>query len=348
VGQLESMKQSLAIGRDLLKANPEDRRLQRGMAIANVKVGYALGGMGSRAEAMQFYKSGLDMFEILAKDQTDARSRRELSVATSILAGTQLANGEWEAALAGSQRALVITDSMAKEDPQNVTLQLDLAGGYLGVGSELVYVGRYSEAEATLERAIRGYSEVLAHNRSDQQAPHYIALIELWRGEALARSGNAGAAVERFQKGATALDDLGSSDPDIRAEAASARVLLGRTLAKQGRTREAAEAYRKALAIAEPLASAKPSDTGALYAVADAYFGMGELAKMAAGKFPAASMACRKSWTDAHDSYTKSAAAWNEIPNPGAVTPSNLPCGSPAEVARAIARCNAALAKKGA
>jgi hypothetical protein len=119
------------------------------------------------------------------------------------------------------------------------------------------------------------------------------------------------------------------------------------TFTKLGRTPEAAEAYRKALAIAEPLAAAKPPNTRALYAVADAYFETGELARMAAGNFPVASVEYRKRWTEALDWYSKSAAAWNEIPNPGAVTPSNLPCGNSPEVTRAIARSNAALAKMG-
>src|SRR5579863_2590908 len=75
-GALDSVKKSLAITQDLFKTNPQDYKLRHGAAIGNVKVAYALSEMGSRAEALPFFNSGLDLFESLAKDQTDARSRQ--------------------------------------------------------------------------------------------------------------------------------------------------------------------------------------------------------------------------------------------------------------------------------
>jgi len=97
------------------------------------------------------------------------------------------------------------------------------------------------------------------------------------------------------------------------------------------------------LAIAEPLASAKPPNTPALYAIADAYFGLGELSRLSVANFPAANK-YRERWAEALDWYSKSAHAWSAIPNPGAVTPSGLPCGNPKLVAQAIAQSKTALA----
>ena len=345
-GALDSIKKSLTIRQDLLRANPQDKKLQRGAAIGNVKVATALSQMGSRAEALEFYRSGLNLLESLARDQTDARASRELAVATYYYSGTLMMNGDIAGALAATQRAVAIIDPLAKADPQNATLQLDRAGGYRAVGMDLVLIGRYAEGEVMLRHGIQVFEEVLAKNPADQQAPHYIGISEICVAEAEAATGKEQAALESYRKSIARLDSLGQGDPDIQSEAATGYVRLGRTLAKLGRRDEASASYRKALAIAEPLASAKPPNTPSLYAIADAYFGMGELSRMDAANFPEASGEYREKWTEARDWYSKSTDAWNRIPNPGAVTPSGLPCGNPKAVAQAIAQSKTVLAQQ--
>ena len=343
IGALDSMKKSLALRQGLIKANPQDRMKQRGTAIGYVKVGNALAAMGSRTEALQFYASGLEILESLAKDSTDARARRELAVATIFRAGTLRIDGNAAGALAANQRAFTILHAMAQADPQNATLQLDDAGGNAGIGIDLVILGRETEGEARLRKAIQLYQEILAHNRTDQQAPHYIGTSEIWLGEGLAKGGNLQAAVDSYQKAIANLD-APNDDPDMRAEAAIAHTRLGQALVRLGRAEEATAAYRKALAIAEPLAKAKPPNTQALYAIADAYFDMGELSRMEAAKIPPGLARSNQQWTEARDWYSKSADAWNKIPNPAALTPGALPCGNPKAVAQAIAQSDAVLA----
>jgi serine/threonine protein kinase len=344
-GAVDSAKKSLAITLDLFKANPQDRKQQHGAAIENVKVGIALSQMGSRAEALPFFHLGLDLFESLAKDKTDARSIRELAVANYFYAGTLMMNGDMAGALAANQRALAIIDPLAKADPQNATLQLDLAGGYRAMGMSLVIADRYTEGEVILRRSIQIYEEALVHDPADQQAPHYVGISEIFLGEALARTGKTEAALASYQKGVARLGRAGKDDPDMRSEAATGHVRLGKALAKLGRMQEAATSYGQALAIGEPLAAAKPPNTLALYAIADAYFAMGEMSRMAAANSPAGSARYKQAWTEAREWYSKSADAWHKVPNPGAVTPSGFPCGNPKMVAQAIAQSDSALAR---
>jgi len=344
-GALDSIKKSLAIAQNLFRANPKDRKLQRGAAMNNVKVGYAMSQIGSRTEALPFFRSGLDLYESMARDQNDARSRRELAVANYYYSGSLMMNGDLAGALAATQRAVAIIDPMSDADPQNATLQLDRAGGYRAVGTDFVLMGRFAEGEVTLRRAIQIFENVLVHNPADLQAPHFMGIAEICLGEALAKTGKTQAALESYQKGIARLSRPGNDDPDNRSDAATGQVRLGKALTSLGRMQEAATSYRKALAIAEPLAAAKPPNTLALYAVAEAYFAMGEVSRMVAAKSSAASARYKQSWTEAREWYSKSADAWNKIPNPGAVTPSGFPCGSPKVVAQAIADSDAALAK---
>jgi tetratricopeptide (TPR) repeat protein len=254
-------------------------------------------------------------------------------------------NGDIAGALAATQRAVAIIDPMSDADPQNATLQLDRAGGYRAVGTDFVLMGRYAEGEVMLRRAIQIFENVLVHNPADLQAPHFMGIAEICLGEALARTGKTQAALESYQKGIARLSRPGDDDPDDRSDAATGQVRLGKALTSMGRMQEAATSYRKALTMAEPLAAAKPPNTRALYAIADAYFSLGELSRMAAAKSAASSPRYKQGWTEARDWYSKSADAWNKIPNPGAVTPSGFPCGSPKIAVQAIADSDAALAK---
>jgi eukaryotic-like serine/threonine-protein kinase len=343
-GALDSMKQSFAITQAILKEHPQDRKVQHGAAIGNVKVANALSATGSRTEALEFYRSGLDLFESLAKDQTDARSRRELAVATFFLSDTLRMNGDAAGALAANRRAFVIIDAMAKADPQNATLQLDHAGAHAAIGIDLVILGRYAEARVMLGKAIQHYQDVLSRNHADRQAPHYIGTSEIWLGEAFSEEGKTQAARDSYQKGIANLDAPDVDDPDMRAQVSIGYVRLGKALVRLGRTQEAVASYRKALAIAEPLAGANPPSTQALYAIADAYFGMGELSRSAAASLPTGSVRYNQRWIEAQDWYGKSAGAWNKIPNPASVTPGGLPCGNPKLVAQAIAQSKTVLA----
>jgi len=341
VGALETQKKGLAITQDLLKTNPQDRSLKHLAAIYTVEIGLELTDLGRRTEALQFFQTGLDLFESLAKDQNDARSRRELAVATGLRGGVLLMNGDAAEALAAHQRSLAVIDSMAQADPQNVTLQLDAAGVRLAIGADLLYADSYDEAEALLRRAIQLQDEVLARNRADQQVPQYRGYSEIWLGETLAGTGRTEAALESYQKAIHDLESFVAAAPDVRSDLATGYVRFGKALAQLGRARDAEAAYGKALAIAQPLAEAEQPSMRAWYAIADACFGLGELSRMAAARAPGSSSIER--WREAREWYSKSADAWGKIPNPGAVTPSSLPCSHPAQATRAIADCDRAL-----
>jgi eukaryotic-like serine/threonine-protein kinase len=340
-GSLETQKKACAIGQDLLKTNPQDRGIQHMAAICTVELGLGLTELGQRIEALQFFQTGLGLFEVLAKDQNDARSRRELAVATGLRGGVLLMNGDPAGALKAHQRSLAVIDPMATADPQNATLQLDSAGARLAIGEDLLSANRYAEAEAMFHRAIQIQDEVLARNRADQQVPQYRGYTEIWLGETLAGTGKTEAALESYQRGIHDLESFVAPAPDLRSDAATAHVRLGTAFAKLARWQDAEAAYRKALAIAQPLAAEVQPNVRAWYAIADACFGMGELSSTAAARLAGPSSIER--WREAREWYSKSAEAWAKIPNPGAVTPSSLPCSHPSQATRAIADCDRAL-----
>ncbi len=334
--RIDAFKSSMAISQELLKARPDDKRVQRGLAIISVKIGNELRDAGSFSEALQYTGSGVDLFEGLARDQSDARVRRELAVASFVRGSILEAKGDSSGALAAYRRNLGIVEPMAEADPQNAELQLDVAGGSLSVGRVLFRLSRQVDAERLLMRSIRLYEENLARNPSDSETPELLGSAEIWMGELLTKKREFYPALENYRKGIAVLEKIpaGVATADTRGDIATARVRMAALLAQMGNEAEAMATYTSALATAESLAAANPPKLRGLYAAADAYFGIGELSRKAAH------------WQQAGDWYLKSAGAWRTIGAPWPISPGYLPCGSPAEVARAIRQCELALHKQ--
>jgi non-specific serine/threonine protein kinase/serine/threonine-protein kinase len=344
---LQSLRSALLITEGLSKASPQDPLLRRGIAVDRIKIANALAMLGSRNDALDMNRSGLELFESLARDESDAGSRRRLGVSLWFRGNILMMSGDVPSALQSYRRSLAILETMEKADPKNALLQQDVSGSTAGMGCALEHLGKHKDGRDALDRAIATLEEIRKHNPSYMDVPYVLGQTQIWKGEALAKAGNARGALDSYRRGLANLEMVmkGSPTPKYRCDVAAALTKVGQALALMKTTQEASATYQKALEMTEPLASAKPPNVVALYAVADVYFGLGELAKMAAKQSPPTSGQQRQHWTEAREWYQKSADAWRQIPNPGIVTPSGFACGNPQAVSGASALCEATLRK---
>jgi tetratricopeptide (TPR) repeat protein len=344
---LQSLRSALQITESLSKANPQDPLLRRGIAVDRIKIANALATLGSRNDALDMNRSGLDIFESLARDESDAGSRRRLGVSLWFRGNILMMNRDFPSALESYRRSFAILETMEKADPQNALLQQDVSGSTAGMGWALEHLGKHQDGRDALDHAIASLEEIRKHNPSYVDVPYVLGQIQMWKGEALAKAGNARGALDSYRKGLANLEITlkGSPTPKNRCDVAAALARVGQALALMKSAQEASATYQRALEMTEPLASAKPPNILALYAVADVYFGLGELAKMAAKHSLATSGQQRQQWAEACEWYHKSANAWRQISNPGVLTPSGFVCGNPQEVSGASALCEATLRK---
>jgi hypothetical protein len=112
-----------------------------------------------------------------------------------------------------------------------------------------------------------------------------------------------------------------------------------------GRSGDAAAEYRNAVEIARPLAIAEPRTPLPWYSVADAYFGLGELSRIAAQHSAEHAETQRQQWSEARGWYQQSVDAWRHIPNPGAVSTAGFTVGNPRQAALSLALCDTQLAR---
>ena len=136
------------------------------------------------------------------------------------------------------------------------------------------------EGQASLDRAMRMFEEILKGNPSYTDLSYVLGQTQIWKGEALAKAGNARGALDSYRKGLANLEVVskGSPTPKSRSDVATALTKIGQALLKTGSGDEAATSFHKALESAEPLVAAKSPNILALYAAADAYSGLGDVA----------------------------------------------------------------------
>jgi tetratricopeptide (TPR) repeat protein len=198
---------------------------------------------------------------------------------------------------------------LEKADPHNVLYHLDVAGVTASVGRGLAGAGKDAEGLAMLQKAIGVLQENYARDHSYTDIPYWLGQDHIWRGEILARTGDAPGALDEYYRGASSLEGLmsGTVSPNTLCDIAASYTKVGTGYAAVGNGTEASTAYRKALEIAEPLVSSKPMNVLGLYAAADAYFEMGELAKSAAQRSRSTAQGEElQHWREACDWYRKS------------------------------------------
>jgi prepilin-type processing-associated H-X9-DG protein len=343
-GALESLRQDLALREDILKTNPDYPNLRAAIANVRVRVGDELALLGSRAEGLQYNQSGLDLYEKLAAGGTDARSTRELAITLKGRGNILMADGHPAEALQCFHRAMAIVEPMAKAEPENVLLRSDVREIWYDTGRALVMAGKSAEGLAVFERVIQQWES--EPNRDSKDIREALGFNLLWKGETLARIGKTPAALASYREGIASFEAASNKSAPHAVELAAGHTQTGAALAAMGKRQDAAAAYQEALAILEPLAAAQPTDFAALYAAADAYFGMGELSKKEAQHSAAAPDRQRNLWVEARDWYRKSAEAWRRIPNPGAISVNGFACGHPRDVTRMISICDTALRER--
>lgn len=194
-----------------------------------------------------------------------------------------------------------------------------------------------------LAKGINMLQEDYDRNRSYTDIPYWLGQDHIWRGEILNKAGDSRQALREYRSGAASLESLSNAGVSLntRCDLAASYSKIAAALALTGDHQQASVYYSKALQIAEPLGSANPPNILALYAVADAYFGMAELLTSARQSGSGESGKRGRLLSQACECYRKSADAWRQIPNPAHITPTGFAVGDPDTVATKLRRCAA-------
>src|SRR5580700_10431216 len=342
----ESYRKALEID-DKLTENSTDKVLLRNLATDEVHIGQHLRDAGYRAEAIEAFNKALGILENLAKRSDSTQTLRDVSSVTSALGDTFLMNGDATHALANYRKILDAFVKVSAADPNNGDARSAVGEASLNVGVSLVMLGKAGDAISYLSRAMAIFEGIAAADPKQEGVNFDLTVAYVWTASV---TPNANRAHEYFDK-ALAIDqrlarvDTGTSN--WQENEAEVRVNLGDFFRRHSQLDRAAENYSRAAAIVEPLLAAHPDQQEPRYPVAGAYFGMGEIAALRAGRPSQSRNEQRAKWNEANSWYQRSADAWRQIRHPAAVSPNGFACGNPQEAERQLTRSKAALAALG-
>ena len=171
----------------------------------------------------------------------------------------------------------------------------------------------------------------------------YAAMLVV-RGTILTTANQLDAAISKLEQGRAIYESLSKTGATNIANVAASDVKLGEAAAKAGHDQKAAEYFHRALMTAEHLISIEPADPDALYAAADAYFGLGELSMKKARLASTSLDQQRSHWNEARSWYQQSSDTWRRIQHPNHTAPNSFQVGDPNIVAKQLKFAEAVLA----
>jgi eukaryotic-like serine/threonine-protein kinase len=340
----ENYKKALEIDGKLAK-NSTDRVRLRSVGSDEFHIGRHLRDAGYRMEAVEAFNHALGIFDGLAAGSNGTQAQRDVATVTSNMGDTFLMNGDAIHALANYRRSLNTATVISAADPNNGDARSMLGEANLNVGISLAKLGKRSEAVRYLLRAIAISEEAAVHDPQQEGVNWDLTVEYVWTASV---TPDAKGALEDYQK-ALAIDqrlariDTGTSD--WRENEAEVHVKIGDFFRKNAQLESAAENYSRAAAMAEPILVSHADRQEARYALAGAYFGLGQIASLRAQRPSQSPDKQAAKWNEAKSWYQRSSDAWRQIRHPAAVSPNGFDCGDPEEAARQLARCNAALAE---
>ncbi len=325
---VDAFRKARDLRQEILRTNPEYPGIRQGVAKVTVLLAHQIGRFASRDEAIQLMNEGIADYEALAKATgDDAGVVRELSTAEERRGDVELMKGDIGAARADFNRSQKRIERLARLDPENKMLQADLWVAQYHDGRALATAGKYAEALPVLQRAFQGY-HALQLEADSGPGP---GAMQTWIGEAQAGTHNFTGALKSFEKAATIMAADQTTYDDARCDLAVIETKIGDTVVKMGKLREASATYAKALEIANLTLSLEHKDFPALYAAADAYAGLGDVATVEARQTSHAAQS--QQYRKARTAYEKSLEVWKQIPSPSRISGNGYLAGDPHQVA---------------
>src|SRR5262245_49579064 len=347
-GGLESYRQARQVAERSVSSFPT-RDARYSLAVANNHVGEGLLVKGDLIGAIEQFRGSQAIDESLVNQQpANLAYRRHLQITCGWL-GSLLGNpryinlGDRKASRHYYEKAVAIAEEIAAVDPKDARAQLDLAICY-GVLGALLTDSDSARAAAKYRRGLAVLRGLLAIS------PHEFSYLRRQAGqirglaEARRKLGDRQGALKDLRQAQMIWQTLMTRDPanlDGSAGQHATLLALAELLQEMGDDDAAFEHSRRALALAEKEANTQSTSLYARWRLADSYSSLGALYEATASK--AAAEHRRSHRAEACAWRRKALEVWDSWNQYG--VSSVFDAAKREQAARALARCDAALAR---
>lgn len=251
-GALETYRRNLTSAETVLALNPT-KESQRGVAIANLKLGDALMDVGDYQVALENYQTSVSTFsELVSADKDNATKIRELCLGYSRIAIVYNRLSQFADAAEFNLKAIEEQKRIAAADPQNVQIFLDIATTYQNLAGNYLELNKLDVALENSRESIKIFTETLAKNPNNSQAQGNFGGAYITLAEILTEKGDLNGALETYQKALHLLESESIRSSQMRSLAYTYQG-IAEVYQKNKHFDEAKTWYQKSLAVWEDL-----------------------------------------------------------------------------------------------
>lgn len=340
---IDDYRKAQAADEATLKIQPDDVRTLHGYAVDLRNTGDLLEATDPKA-ALQYYEKALEINRNLTQRSTEIQYARSVAISYAEIADAYADLGDYSREAENNRKGLEIYQDLVRADPKNALLRQGLAIAYVNTATAIARVGNAKESLEYSSRGLEIMRSLVASAPQNAVQKNILAAMFAARGTVLIGAGKPEAAISELESSRSiyeSLEKAGSADQ--RTNVAACNVKLGEAATRAGHDAAAAVYFGQALKIVKPLVANGPADLDALYAAADAYFGLGELSRKKAERLDQNRVKRKANWTEARSWYEQSLITWRRIEHPNRTSPNGFQVGEPTGVAKKLQATEATL-----
>ena len=346
---VDNLRKGMPTMEALLQADPSDEDLQYKLWNVYLALAKALGSpgvpnLGDTEGALAYMNKAQTLgVDLVSKHPTNLSYQNMLSSMHGAYGAIQFGAGRKQEALESYKKNVAIAQEIVKRDPSNTFYRRQLAVSLVNVGNTMQTMDNKTGALDNFRQALAIYESMVTADPNDADIRKNSAVGYRNVGVALG-TGNRIEALNNFHKALQIFAGLVAKDPtnaDYRRQWATTYLSLSRFQSQANDLNGAVDSANQGIKIGEALVGASPTNVSARNTLAqlDSQLGASDAAlaaKAGASKQP-------EHWRLARDAYQKSFDIYQDMKSKGTLSGSDA--SKPDELAKEIAKCQAALRK---
>jgi serine/threonine protein kinase len=342
-GALAAHRESLRLRQELAASNPTNHEWQFEVASGLSSVGFLTNATGDTKGASELLRRSIAMLEGLATAEPDNVKYRMETVTEYMRFGSVLYDdGQYAEAADYTRRTIKQLEATTAIEPKNSLTAYNLAVAYNFLGRNLTRMGDVKEALLAHTRALTINEKLLNNDPTNTDMKRSVWLTHQRTAEAYFAGRDFPSALERYRR-AVALEETLLATAPLNAQAHDDHSIglggLGLTLGEIGDLRGGREALIRSSVEAEDLVKQSPSNARLQTRLALRLMEQGHVSAQLAQLSKRGEVA--SNWRAARDPLSRSLEIWSSLRDQNKL--SRVDSGKPEEVAREIAKCDAAI-----
>lgn len=344
---VENLRKGMPIMEALVQANPADEDLQYKLWNVYLALAKALGSpavpnLGDTDGALVYMNKAQTLgTDLMSKHPTNLAYLNMDSSMQGAYGAIQFGAGRKQEALESYKKNAATAQEIVNRDPSNTFYRRQLAVSLGNVGNTMLDMNDKAGALDTFRQALTIYESMVAADPNDADILKNSAVG--YRNVATALgTGNRIEALNNFHKALQVLAELVAKDPtnaDYRRQWATTFLLLSRSQSQANDLSGAVESALKGIKIDEGLVASSPTNASASRTLALLYSQLGESHVAFVTRRDTSKQA--EHWQAAKEAHQKSLDIYQDMKRKGTLKSGDS--SKPDEIAKEIAKCNAAL-----